>query len=114
MTNTAAKTKYFTVLPPLDNVWIFVYIGGAGIPRTPACYQSSNLQIAAVIRPEIAPAKMLSATTCHLLGCAVGFCRRRFFLLIVTTPFLLNCLYYSPFRVHNQVTICTKKVLLFV
>ena len=63
--------------------------------RPSVCYQFSNLRIAAVIRPEIVPARIVSAKTCNLLGCAVGLCRRRFFLLILTTPFLLNCLYYN-------------------
>ena len=96
--------------PPIDILVGFVYIEGAGVtPRPSVCYQFSNLRIAAVIRPEIVPARIVSAKTCNLLGCAVGLCRRRFFLLISTTPFLLNCLYYSLFRVHNQVAICTKK-----
>ena len=91
--------------PPIDILVGFVYIEGAGVtPRPSVCYQFSNLRIAAVIRPEI-----VSAKTCSLLGCSVGLCRRRFFLPISTTPFLLNCLYYSLFRVHNQVVICTKK-----
>ena len=102
--------------PPIDILVGFVYIEGAGVtPRPSVCYQFSNLRIAAVIRPEIVPARIVSAKTCNLLGCAillaraVGLCRRRFFLPISTTPFLLNCLYYSLFRVHNQVAICTKK-----
>ena len=96
--------------PPIDILVGFVYIEGAGVtPRPSVCYQFSNLRIAAVIRPGIVPARIVSAKTCNLLGCAVGLCRRRFFLPISTTPFLLNCLYYSLFRVHNQVAICTKK-----
>ena len=82
--------------PPIDILVGFVYIEGAGVtPRPSVCYQFSNLRIAAVIRPEIVPARIVSAKTCNLLGCAVGLCRRRFFLPISTTPFLLNCLYYN-------------------
>ena len=82
--------------PPIDILVGFVSIEGAGVaPRPSVCYQFSNLRIAAVIRPEIVPARIVSAKTCNLLGCAVGLCRRRFFLLILTTPFLLNCLYYN-------------------
>lgn len=77
--------------PPIDILVGFVYIEGAGVtPRPSVCYQFSNLRIAAVIRPEIVPARIVSAKTCNLLGCAVGLCRRRFFLLISTTPFLLK------------------------
>ena len=66
------------------------YIWGAGLrPRTPGLYQSSNLRIAAVIRPEIVPARMSAARLSILLG-AVGFRLRRFFLLISTTPFPLE------------------------
>lgn len=55
--------------------------------RTPGLYQFSNFRIAAVIRPETVPAKIVSAKTCNLLGCAVGLCLRRFFFAISTTPF---------------------------
>lgn len=83
--------------PPIDILAGFVYIEGAGVapPRPSVCYQPIHLRIAAVIRPEIVPARIVSAKTCNLLGCAVGLCRRRFFLLILPTPFLLNCLYYN-------------------
>ena len=61
--------------------------------RTPGLYQSSTLRIAAVIRPEIVPARM-SATNCFLV-CAVGFCLRRFFFrfAMFTTPFLIIIIY---------------------
>ena len=82
--------------PPIDNSVDFVYIEGAGVaPRPSVCYQLSNLRIAAVIRPEIVPAKMVSAKTCHLLACAVGFSLRRFFFCFAmfTTPFLIIIIY---------------------
>ena len=54
--------------PPIDILVGFVYIEGAGVtPRPSVCYQFSNLRIAAVIRPEIAPARIVSAKTCNLL-----------------------------------------------
>ena len=82
--------------PPIDILVGFVYIEGAGVtPRPSVCYQFSNLRIAAVIRPEIVAARMSAANCSILLARAVGLCRRRFFLLILTTPFLLNCLYYN-------------------
>lgn len=71
-------------------------------PRTPGRYQFSNLSIAAVIRPEIVPARMVSAKTCHLLGRAVGFRLRRFLLPIFITPFPLNCLYYNSYAHELQ------------
>lgn len=80
--------------PPIDILVGFVYIEGAGVtPRPSVCYQFSNLRIAAVIRPEIVPARIVSAKTCNLLGCAVGLCRRRFFFAISTTPFLIIIIY---------------------
>lgn len=57
-------------------------------PRTLGLYQSSNLRIAAVIRPDIVPARMSARKLSILLGCAVGFCLRRFFFAIVFTSFL--------------------------
>ena len=59
--------------------------GGSGL-RTPGLYQSSNLRIAAVIRPDTVPARMSAANCFILSGRAVGFRLRRFFLLILTTP----------------------------
>lgn len=56
------------------------------MPRTPGLYQSSNLRIAAVIRPDTVPARMSAANCFILSGRAVGFRLRRFFLLILTTP----------------------------
>ena len=54
--------------PPIDILVGFVYIEGAGVtPRPSVCYQFSNLRIAAVIRPEIVPARIVSAKTCNLL-----------------------------------------------
>ena len=51
--------------PPIDILVGFVYIEGAGVtPRPSVCYQFSNLRIAAVIRPEIVPARIVSAKTC--------------------------------------------------
>lgn len=50
--------------PPIDILVGFVYIEGAGVtPRPSVCYQFSNLRIAAVIRPEIVPARIVSAKT---------------------------------------------------
>ena len=57
-------------------------------PRTLGLYQSSNLRIAAVIRPDIVPARMSARKLSILLGCAAGFCLRRFFFAIVFTSFL--------------------------
>ena len=81
--------------PPIDILVGFVYIEGAGVtPRPSVCYQFSNLRIAAVIRPEIVPARIVSAKTCNLLGCAVGLCRRlmpsAFFLAHFNHPFPLE------------------------
>ena len=56
------------------------------MPRTPGLYQSSNLRIAAVIRPDTVPARVSAANCFILSGRAVGFRLRRFFLLILTTP----------------------------
>lgn len=67
------------------------YIWGAGLrPRTPGLYLSSNLRIAAVIRPETVPARMSARKSTFLEGRAVGFRLRRFFLLISTAPFPLE------------------------
>ena len=88
--------------PPIDILVGFVYIEGAGVtPRPSVCYQFSNLRIAAVIRPEIVPARIVSAKTCNLLGCAVGLCRRRFFffLSIGLSPFSDLDLFCSPFLI---------------
>ena len=69
--------------PPIDILVGFVYIEGAGVtPRPSVCYQFSNLRIAAVIRPEIVPARMSARKSTFLEGCAVGFRLRRFFLPI--------------------------------
>ena len=77
--------------PPIDILAGFVYIEGAGVaPRPSVCYQPIHLRIAAVIRPEIVPARIVSAKTCNLLGCAVGLCRRRFFLAHFNHPFPLE------------------------
>ena len=89
--------------PPIDILVGFVYIEGAGVtPRPSVCYQFSNLRIAAVIRPEIVPARIVSAKTCNLLGCAVGLCRRRFFFAISTTPFLIIIIYLRKTRSKTE------------
>ena len=80
--------------PPIDILVGFVYIEGAGVtPRPSVCYQFSNLRIAAVIRPEIVPARMSASKSTFLEGRAVGFRLRRFFLPISTTPFLIIIIY---------------------
>lgn len=56
-------------------------------PAPLGLYQFSNLRIAAVIRPEIVPARMLAARPSILLGCAVGFRLRRFLFAIAFTSF---------------------------
>lgn len=92
--------------PPIDILVGFVYIEGAGVPPRPSvCYQFSNLRIAAVIRPEIVPARIVSAKTCNLLGCAVGLCRRRFFFAISTTPFLIIIIYLR--KTKSKTEYCT-------
>lgn len=83
-------------MPPIDILVDFLYIWGAGLrPRTPGPYQSSNLRIAAVIRPEIVPARMSAARLAIPLGRVVGFFRRRFFFCFAmfTTPFLIIIIY---------------------
>lgn len=84
------EQKIFHIYP-LDVSCEIIYIEGAGVrPRTLWPYQSSNLRIAAVIRPEIVPARMSAAIASIRLGCAAVFRLRRFFcLLIVLTPFLI-------------------------
>ena len=59
----------------------------------------ARLEGAAVIRPEIVPARMVSAKTCNLLGRAVGLCRRRFFFCFAmsTTPFLIIIIYLCEY-----------------
>lgn len=92
--------------PPIDILVGFVYIEGAGVtPRPSVCYQFSNLRIAAVIRPEIVPARIVSAKTCNLLGCAVGLRRRRFFFAISTTPFLIIIIYLR--KAKSKTEYCT-------
>ena len=58
--------------------------------RPPGHYQFGNLRIAAVIRPEIVPARMVSTKTCNLLGRAACLCLRRFLFAIGITPFPLE------------------------
>ena len=90
--------------PPIDILVGFVYIEGAGVtPRPSVCYQFSNLRIAAVIRPEIVPARM-SAANCFL-ACAVGLRRRRFFFAISTTPFLIIIIYLR--KIKSKTEYCT-------
>lgn len=82
------------------------YIWGAGLrSRTPGLYQSSNLRIAAVIRPEIVPARMSASKSTFLEGRAVGFRLRRFFLPISTTPFLIIIIYSREYK--NKMECCT-------
>lgn len=98
------KIKYFIVCPPVDKIGGLLYIWGAGLrPRTPGLYQFSNLRIAAVIRPEIVPARMSAARLSILLG-AVGFRLRRFFLPILTTPllFIIIYLYKYIYKTENH------------
>lgn len=68
-------------------------------PHPLAFYQPSHLMTAAVIRPEIVPARMSAARLVILLGCAVGFRRRRFFfsLPMFTTPFLIIIIYLRKY-----------------
>ena len=76
-------------------------------PRTPGLYQPSNLRIAAVIRPEIVPARMSAVRLSILLGCVVGFFRRRFFfaLPMLTTPFLIIIIYLCKYK--SKMEYCT-------
>ena len=56
-TKITANSKYF-IAYPLDVFCEIIYIEGAGVgPRTLGLYQFSNLRIAAVVRPEIMPAR---------------------------------------------------------
>ena len=95
-------------MPPIDILVDFLYIWGAGLrPRTPGPYQSSNLRIAAVIRPEIVPARMSAARLSILLGGVVGFFRRRFFFCFatLTTPFLIISIYLCKYK--SKMEYCT-------
>ena len=78
--------------------------GGSGL-RTPGLYQSSNFRIAAVIRPEIVPARMSARKSTFLEGRAVGFRLRRFFLPISTTPFLIIIIYLR--KTKSKTEYCT-------
>jgi hypothetical protein len=51
------------------------------------------------------PARIVSAKTCNLLGCAVGLCRRRFFFAISTTPFLIIIIYLR--KTKSKTEYCT-------
>lgn len=68
-----------------------------GPPQPPGLYQPSHLIMAAVIRPEITPARMLSTRLSILLGAAAGFFRRRFFVPMLTTPFLIIIIYLCEY-----------------
>lgn len=80
------KKNIFHEDTSLDKDIAFRYIEGtevaASVPS--GCYQSSNFRIAAVIRPEIVPARMLSTRLTTLPGCAVGFRLRRFSVYPIT------------------------------
>lgn len=84
-TKIIIKSKYF-ILYLLDVLLEIVYDGGAGIegPAPFGLYQFSNLRIAAVIRPEMIPARMSAGKPSILLGCAAGFGLRRFFFLFIS------------------------------
>ena len=73
--------------------------------RTPGPYQSSNLRIAAVIRPEIVPARMSASKSTFLEGRAVGFRLRRFFFPISTTPIRIINIYSREYQ--NKMECCT-------
>ena len=75
-------------------------------PRTLWPYQFSNFRIAAVIRPEIVPARMFSARVRILSGRAVGFRFRRFLFAIFITSSLY--LYYTLTCAIKQNTILYK------
>ena len=109
-TKITANNRYF-IIYPLDVLFQILYIEGAGVrPRTLGRYQFSNFRIAAVIRPEIVPARMSARRSSILLGCAVGCCLRRFFFATVSTSFLIYIIrllaqvckteYYTNFYPH--------------
>lgn len=97
-TNTGTKittnNKYFIFTPlTFDCESFIVGVQGFEAPHPLGLYQSSNLRIAAVIRPEIVPARMLTAKLSILLGRAVGFRLRRFLFAIALTSFLILVYY---------------------
>ena len=106
------EQKIFHIYP-LDVSCEIIYIEGAGVrPRTLWPYQSSNLRIAAVIRPEIVPARMLATRLSIPLGRAAGFRLRRFLFAIALTSFLIPV--YYGYTVFSRWNIVQKYDLTFV
>ena len=97
------KQQIFHISPlTFDCESFIVGVRGFEAPHPLGLYQSSNLRIAAVIRPEIVPARMLATRLSIPLGRAVGFRLRRFLFAIALTSFLiLACYGYTVFSRWN-------------